>query len=157
MQFVLRLWSRVTILYKKTVLSVRLPGADQAHHDSAQATVHPRNPPSSKLPSSLPSLESSRLIDQVRERVRYLHYSIRTEQAYVHWIKAFVHFHGLRHPSDLGAPEVEAFLSWLASERKVAVATHKQALSALVFLDQKVLGADLPWLDEIGRPKSRAR
>jgi integron integrase len=93
----------------------------------------------------------------VRERVRYLHYSIRTEHAYVHWIKAFVHFHGLRHPSELGAPEVEAFLSWLASERKVAVATHKQALSALVFLYQKVLGADLPWLDEIGRPKSRVR
>jgi len=93
----------------------------------------------------------------VRERVRYLHYSIRTEHAYVHWIKAFVRFHELRHPSDMGAPEVEAFLSWLASERKVAVATHKQALSALVFLYQKVLRTDLPWLDEIGRPKARAR
>ena len=109
--------------------------------------MHPRHPPS-KIPSSLPPIESSRLIDQVRERVRYLHYSIRTEQAYVHWIKAFVRFHDLRHPSELGAPEVEAFLSWLASERKVAVATHKQALSALVFLYQKVLGADLPWLAE---------
>lgn len=118
--------------------------------------MHPRHPPS-KIPPSLPPIESSRLIDQVRERVRYLHYSIRTEQAYVHWIKAFVRFHDLRHPSELGAPEVEAFLSWLASERKVAVATHKQALSALMFLYQKVLGADLPWLAEIGRPKSRVR
>jgi len=105
----------------------------------------------------LPALQSSRLLDQVRERIRYLHYSIRTEQAYVHWVRAFVRFHELRHPSDMGAPEVEAFLSWLASERKVAVATHKQALSALVFLYQKVLRTDLPWLDEIGRPKARAR
>jgi len=120
--------------------------------------VHPRHPPSpSSPPSPLPPIETSRLIDQVRERVRYLHYSIRTEHAYVHWIKAFVRFHELRHPSDMGAPEVEAFLSWLASERKVAVATHKQALSALVFLYQKVLRTDLPWLDEIGRPKARAR
>ena len=120
--------------------------------------MHPRHPPSPSSPlSPLPPIESSRLIDQVRERVRYLHYSIRTEHAYVHWIKAFVRFHELRHPSDMGAPEVEAFLSWLASERKVAVATHKQALSALVFLYQKVLRTDLPWLDEIGRPKARAR
>lgn len=105
----------------------------------------------------LPPLQSSRLLDQVRERIRYLHYSIRTEQAYVQWVRAFVHFHGLRHPVEMGAPEVEALLSWLAAERKVAVATHKQALSALVFLYQKVLGLDLPWLNEIGRPKSRER
>jgi len=98
-----------------------------------------------------------RLVDQVREHIRYRHYSIRTEHAYVHWIKAFIRFHGLRHPVEMGAAQVEAFLSWLASERKVAVATHKQALSALVFLYQKVLGVDLPWLAEIGRPKSRVR
>ena len=91
------------------------------------------------------------------ERIRYLHYSIRTEQAYVYWTRAFLRFHDMRHPSEMGAPEVEAFLSWLATERKVAVATHKQALSALVFLYQKVLGLDLPWLGEIGRPKSRQR
>ena len=106
----------------------------------------------------LPALRSARLLDQVRERIRYLHYSIRTEQAYVHWIRAFVRFHELkRHPSEMGAPEVEAFLSWLANERRVSVSTHKQALSALVFLYEKVLGLDLPWLAEIGRPKSRAR
>ena len=106
----------------------------------------------------LPPLQSSRLLDQVRERIRYLHYSIRTEQAYVHWVRAFVRFHGLtRHPQEMGAPEVEAFLSWLANERRVSVSTHKQALSALVFLYQKVLGLDLPWLGEIGRPKSRVR
>ena len=106
---------------------------------------------------SLPPLQSSRLLDQVRERIRYLHYSIRTEDAYVQWVRSFVRFHNLKHPTDMGAPEVEAFLSWLASERHVAVATHKQALSALVFLYQQVLGLDLPWLNEIGRPKARIR
>ncbi len=104
-----------------------------------------------------PPLQSTRLLDQVRERIRYLHYSIRTEHAYVHWIRAFVRFHGVRHPREMGAPQVEAFLSWLASERQVAVATHKQALSALVFLYRQVLGLDLPWLAEIGRPKNRVR
>jgi integrase len=108
--------------------------------------------------SSLPALQSSRLLDQVRERIRYLHYSIRTEQAYVHWVKAFVRFHGSQHhPAELGGPEVEAFLSWLANERRVSVSTHKQALSALVFLYQKVLVLDLPWLAEIGRPKVQVR
>src|SRR5215212_6283090 len=108
--------------------------------------------------SLMPALQSSRLLDQVRERIRYLHYSIRTEQAYVHWVRAFMRFHELkRHPSEMGAPEVEAFLSWLANERRVSVSTHKQALSALVFLYQKVLGLDLPWLARIGRPKRQAR
>jgi integron integrase len=106
---------------------------------------------------SLPPLQSTRLLDQVRERIRYLHYSRRTEEAYVHWIRAFVRFHALRHPVEMGAAEVEAFLSWLAAERNVAVATHKQALSALIFLYHRVLGLELPWLNEIGRPKSRAR
>jgi len=108
-------------------------------------------------PGLLPPLQSSRLLDQVRERIRYLHYSGRTEEAYVHWVRAFVRFHGLRHPADMGASEVEAFLSWLAGERQVAVATHKQALAALIFLYQRVLALELPWLGEIGRPKSRVR
>jgi len=108
-------------------------------------------------PGPLPPLQAPRLLDQLRERIRYLHYSIRTEQAYVHWVRAFVRFHRMRHPAELGGPEVEAFLSWLASERRVSVSTHKQALSALLFLYQKVLGVDLPWMNEIGRPKSRVR
>jgi len=106
----------------------------------------------------LPPLKASRLLEQVRERVRYLHYSLRTEEAYVHWVRAFVRFHGCeRHPGEMGAAEVEAFLTWLAAERHVAVATHKQALSALIFLDRKVLGLDLPWLDAIGHPRPRVR
>ena len=100
----------------------------------------------------LPPLQAPRLLDQVRERVRYLHYSIRTEQAYVHWVRAFVRFHRMRHPREMGQPEVEAFLSWLAAERQVAVSTHRQALSALLFLYQKVFGQNLPWMQSIGRP-----
>lgn len=102
---------------------------------------------------ALPPLRSERLLDQVRERVRYLHFSIRTEQAYVQWVRAFVRFHDMRHPAEMGAAEVEAFLSWLAAERRVAASTHRQALSAIVFLYQKVLGLDLPWLAGIGRPQ----
>ena len=98
-----------------------------------------------------------RLLDQLRSQIRYLHYSIRTEEAYVHWVRAFVRFHGLRHPADLGGAEVEAFLSWLVTDRDVSVSTHKQALSALLFLYQKVLGLSVPWMQEINRPQRPAR
>jgi integron integrase len=106
----------------------------------------------------LPALRAERLLDQVRERARYLHYSLRTEQAYVHWVRAYVRFHGCeRHPREMGAAEVEAFLTWLASARRVAVATHQQALSALLFLYVKVLAMDVPWLQHIGRPQRKRR
>ncbi|MDX9698766.1 MAG: integron integrase [Rhodocyclaceae bacterium] len=98
-----------------------------------------------------------RLLDRLRERIRYKHYSIRTEQAYVHWVRAFIRHHQLRHPREMGAAEVEQFLAWLANERKVAPSTHTQALSALLFLYREVLNIDLPWLKEIGRPKQRER
>ena len=113
--------------------------------------------PRSGIPRGRPPLQSPRLIGQVRERLRYLHYSYRTEQTYVYWAKFFIHFHGLRHPRELGKPEVEAFLTMLANERKVAVATHRQALSALLFLYREVLGQELPWLQEIGRPTPKRR
>lgn len=105
----------------------------------------------------LPPLKAPRLLDQVRERIRYLHYSRRTEDAYLHWCRAFIRFHGLRHPADMGAAEVEAFLRSLVSERDVAASTHNQALSALIFLYSKVLQLDLPWLQDIGRPKTQRR
>jgi len=106
---------------------------------------------------SLPALQSARLLDQVRERVRYLHFSIRTEQAYVHWVRSFVWFRRMRHPRDMGQAEIGSFLSWLAGERQVAVSTHRQALSALLFLYQKVFGQDLPWMDSIDRPQRSPR
>lgn len=104
-----------------------------------------------------PPLQAPRLLGQLRERLRYLHYSLRTEQTYVHWVRFFIHFHRLRHPREMGRTEVEAFLSMLATERKVSVSTHRQALSALLFLYKEVLGQQLPWLQEIGRPVPKRR
>jgi integron integrase len=104
-----------------------------------------------------PPLQSPRLLGQLRERLRYLHYSLRTEESYVYWTRFFIRFHGLRHPREMGKPELEAFLSMLATERKVSVSTHRQALSALLFLYKEVLGQQLPWLDEIGRPLPKRR
>jgi integron integrase len=105
---------------------------------------------------------SARLLDQVRERVRYLHYSLQTEKVYVYWAKAFVLWAArsggeFRHPRDMGQPEVEGFLTMLATEKQVAPATHRQALNALLFLYRQVLGMELPWLQQIGRPPERKR
>lgn len=103
------------------------------------------------------TVKPPRLLDQVREKLRVKHYSIRTEQAYVDWIRRFILFHGKRHPATLSAPEVERFLSHLAVERRVAASTQNQALSALLFLYKEVLGRDLPWLDNVKRAKRPAR
>ena len=97
------------------------------------------------------------LLDRVRERIRLKHYSLRTEQAYCDWIKRFVVFHGKRHPSGLGAPDVEAFLTALAVQGRVAASTQNQAKSALLFLYKEVLGVELPWLDNVERAKAPAR
>ena len=79
------------------------------------------------------------------------------EEAYTHWIKRFIHFHGLRHPRELGEPHVTAFLNHLAGSRGVAAATQNQALSALVFLYKEVLAQPLDWLDGLVRAKRSAR
>jgi integron integrase len=97
------------------------------------------------------------LLDLLRQHIRLLHYSLRTEEAYVHWVRAFVRYHGLRHPSELSGSEIQSFLTWLANDRDVAPGTHRQALSALLFLYQKVLRQPVPWIDEIGRPRSQRR
>jgi integrase len=107
--------------------------------------------------SGLVSAPPLRLLDQLKHRLRYMHYSLRTERAYVHWVKAFVHFHGLRHPRDMGSPEVEAFLTHLVVAGQVAPATHRQALSALLFLYRQVFGQDLPWMNAIARPVPKRR
>jgi integron integrase len=98
-----------------------------------------------------------RLLEQVRDAVRRRHYSLRTEETYVHWIKRFIYFSGKRHPAGLGAAEVTAFLNHLARERDVAAATQNQALSALLFLYKEVLLQPLPWLDELERARRPAR
>jgi len=94
---------------------------------------------------------SPRLLTLVHEAIRRKYYSRRTEQAYVHWIKRFIYFHGKRHPRDMGEAEVTAFLNDLASARNVAGGTQNQALSALLFLYKEVLGKDLAWLDGLVR------
>lgn len=102
-----------------------------------------------------------RLMDQVRERVRYLHYSLSTEKTYLYWIRFFIRWQAkggqMRHPRDMGAVEVEAFLTMLATERKVSASTHNQALSALLFLYREVLCITLPWLENVNRPAQKRR
>lgn len=89
-------------------------------------------------PSAL-ALQSTRIFDQLRERIRYMHYSLSTEQVYVYWVRWSGHGGAMRHPRDMGASEVEAFLTHLATDRKVSASTHNQALSAILFLYREVL------------------
>ncbi|HBX42781.1 MAG TPA: integron integrase [Deltaproteobacteria bacterium] len=107
----------------------------------------PRNHPAAK----------PKLLDQVRSGLRKRHYSRRTEEAYVSWITRFIRFHRVRHPAEMGKTDVEAFLSHLAIDRKVAASTQNQALSAILFLYGDVLGRQFTWLDEVVRAKKPRR
>jgi len=98
-----------------------------------------------------------RLLEQVRELIRIRHYSIRTEQAYLQWIRRYILFNDKRHPRELGAAEVTAFLSHLAVQRNVAASTQNQALNAVLFLYRDVLKIELPWLDDLHRAKRSQR
>ena len=98
-----------------------------------------------------------RLLDRVRDAIARRHYSRRTEETYVHWIKRFIRFHGTRHPRELGETEVTAFLNHLARDRDVAASTQNQALSALLFLYKEALNQPLAWLDDLERAKRPAR
>lgn len=108
-----------------------------------------------------PPLQSARVLDQLRERIRYMHYSLSTEQVYVYWVRFFIRWSAkggqMRHPRDMGAPEVEAFLTHLATARQVSASTHNQALSAVLFLYREVLNVELPWMDGINRPAQKRR
>jgi integron integrase len=98
-----------------------------------------------------------RLIDEVRRRLRLKHYSIRTETAYLGWIRRFIRVNGLRHPREMGVVEIEVFLSTLATRDKVAASTQNQALSALLFLYREVLGMELAWVEQVVRAKRPKR
>jgi integron integrase len=98
-----------------------------------------------------------RLLDEMRARMRRLGLSLRTEEAYVGWVRRFILANGKRHPREMGAPEVEAFLTGLATHGQVAASTQNQALAALLFLYREVLGQELPWLDNIRRAKKPQR
>ena len=98
-----------------------------------------------------------KLLDQIRAEIRVRHYSIRTEDVYVDWARRFILFHNKRHPQEMGAEEVQDFLSHLAVERNVAASTQNQAKSALLFLYRDVLHIELPWLDEVIVAKTSKR
>jgi integron integrase len=99
----------------------------------------------------------SQLLEQVRAAVRTRHYSIRTEEAYLRWIREYILFFEKRHPAELGAADVSAFVSHLAVERKVAASTQSQALSALLFLYREVLALSIGWVDDVERAKKPKR
>jgi len=93
----------------------------------------------------------------MRTHLRTRHYSIRTEQAYLDWARRFILYHNKRHPQEMGASEVEAFLSHLAVDRQVSASTQNQAKAAILYLYKQVLAIDLPWLDEVVQAKRPQR
>jgi integron integrase len=107
--------------------------------------------------ASLPAANKPKLLDQVRDVIRRKHYSIRTEQAYVDWIKRFIIYHDKRHPAEMAEEEVAQFLTHLARDRGVASSTQNQALSALLFLYKDVLKHEIGWLEQVERAKKPAR
>jgi len=112
------------------------------------------------MPASVavkPSANKPKLLDQVGDVIRRRHYSIRTEQAYVDWIKRFILYHGKRHPRDMAEEEVTKFLTYLARDRNVAVSTQNQALSALLFLYKDVLKQEIGWLENVERARRPAK
>jgi integron integrase len=105
----------------------------------------------------MPQSQPLPFLESCRQKIRLKHYSLRTEQVYLDWIRRFILFQGKRHPVDLGAPEVEGFLTHLAVDRGVAASTQNQAKSALLFMYREVLGTELPWLDHVERAKTPQR
>ena len=111
-----------------------------------------------KMVENTPSQSNApKLLEQVVARIRVKHYSRRTELAYVDWIKRYIWHHGKRHPKEMGADEVEDFLTHLAVARNVSASTQNQAKSAVLFLYKEVLGIQLPWLDNVTQAKAPKR
>ena len=98
-----------------------------------------------------------KLLEQLRTRIRYKHYSLQTERAYIYWVKRYIYFHGKRHPADMGGPEIARFLSYLAERENVAAATQNQALNAIVFLYREILEVEVGELPEVIRPTKPKR
>jgi integron integrase len=111
----------------------------------------------SAILSPAQTADKPKLLDQVRDVIRRKHFSIRTEQTYVDWIKRYIFFHGKRHPNEMAEAEITAFLTHLARAGKVAASTQNQALSALLFLYREVLQQNIGWLDQVERAKRPAR
>ncbi len=109
-----------------------------------------------QTPAAAPH-QAPRLMDRVRETLRVHRYALSTERTYCHWIKRFIFFHDKRHPSEMGAAEVEAFLTHLATAENVSASTQNQAMHAVLYLYKNVLGVDLPWLDNVVRARESKR
>ena len=107
--------------------------------------------------AEVPSPAKARLLDELRQVMRTRHYSYRTEESYAHWARRYILFHGKRHPKDMGAGEINTFLSHLAVEAQVSAATQNQALAALLFLYKEVLKVEVPWMDGVIRAKRSQR
>ncbi|MBI3247760.1 MAG: phage integrase N-terminal SAM-like domain-containing protein [Deltaproteobacteria bacterium] len=133
------------------VATPTFPHRPQVQMVPAQASgafIHP-----STLPKDPTAQPKPKLLDRVREAIRLRHYSLRTEDTYLHWIKRFIFFHGKRHPAEMGAAEITRFLSALAIDRHVSTSTQNQALNALLFLYRHVLALEVEWLDNVVRAK----
>ena len=133
-------------------------------HHSARPRIERRRLQTSPQPlqrlaemARAPQGNQPRLLDQVREAIRMRHYSIRTEEAYVSWIKRYILFHGKRHPLEMGEDEITQFLSALAVHGQVSASTQNQALCALIFLYRHVLGQNFGWLADVVRAKRPQR
>jgi integron integrase len=109
------------------------------------------------FPDKSTTANPPKLLDQVRDKLRVKHYSIRTEQTYSHWIKRYIFFHGKRHPKNLGARDIESFLTHLAVAGKVSASTQNLAKSSLLFLYREVLEIQLPWLENVTQAKAPKR
>lgn len=114
--------------------------------NTAKAAIYPFKRPEIAEPKSG---QQPKLLDQLRDAIRVRHYSRDTERAYTYWAKKYIYFHGIKHPKDLGAPAVEAFLTHLAVKEKVSASTQNQAFNALLFLYRNVLGIDLGNIDAV--------
>ncbi len=102
-------------------------------------------------------MTNKKLIHRVREKIRFLHYSIRTEKSYIYWILQFIHFHNLRHPEEMGTPEVQDFLNHLANSKDVASSTQNQALNAINFLYKEILGKPFGEMEQLQWAKKPKR
>ena len=131
--------------------------SSSASRDRVKPGSPPTAGPSAPTPTADAVAPPPRLLDQRRHAIRLRHYAICTEQAYVDWARRYIRFHERRHPREMGAAQVEAFLTHLAVERGIAPATQNQAKAALLFLYREVLLVDLPWLDDVVVAKERQR
>lgn len=121
---------------------------------ASRQTDLPRRPP---VTSGAADARAPKLLDRVRAALRSRHYSSRTEESYVGWIRRFILFHGKRHPAELAEPEISAFLSFLANERHVSASTQNQAMAAVLFLYQAVLDRRLAWIEGMAAAKRPER